>query len=444
MYLHRREFLAVSAATGAAFAVPAVWAQPAAVAAKKYRVALSGCGWYGTSDLLRLIQVAPVEVVGLCDPDTKQLTTTSGLVCQRQKLSQGPPVFGDYRQMLKACRPDIVLVATPDHWHALQMIAAVEAGADVYVQKPISTDVLEGEAMVAAARKHDRVVQVGQQQRNGKDWAQMAEYLHSGALGKVAKVDIWGNFLYAAGMPPMPDTEAPADLDYDMWLGPAPKRPFNEGRWNRYWRMYWSYGGGLMSDWGVHLLDMGLWGLDKTVMPKSTVARGGKYLRPDYASETFDTMNVCYDFGDCLMNWYQCAGTETGFYDRNYGLAFKGVNGTLVANRAGWEVIPEKDEAEGKEKKNKVEPPQKVKGDNNAADRDHCRQFVEKAKAHQFDTACTVERGSYCAKIAHIGNIAALTGKALVYDDAKAKFDDAEANKYLAPAYRAPWKLPNL
>ena len=153
MTLNRRSFLKTTALAGATLAAPAVFAQSAA---KKYRVALIGCGWYGTSDLLRLVQVAPVEVVALCDPDRQFLARTSGLVCQRQQLSTPPRVYGDYRELLREHELDLVLIGTPDHWHALQMIAAVEAGADVYVQKPISVDVLEGEAMVAAAPAQSR------------------------------------------------------------------------------------------------------------------------------------------------------------------------------------------------------------------------------------------------------------------------------------------------
>ena len=163
MTTDRRSFLKTTALTGVALAAPAVFAQSAT---RKYRVALIGCGWYGTSDVLRLLQVAPVEVVALCDPDRQFLRAPAHWSCQRQQLSKPPQLYGDYRELLRQHELDLVLIGTPDHWHALQMIAAVEAGADVYVQKPISVDVMEGEAMVAAARKHQRVVQVGTQRKS--------------------------------------------------------------------------------------------------------------------------------------------------------------------------------------------------------------------------------------------------------------------------------------
>ncbi|GHU98634.1 NADH-dependent dehydrogenase [Bacteroidia bacterium] len=399
----------------------------------KLRVGLIGCRNMGWNDLKDFLLVPYVDCVALCDVKQEYMDQRAEDVLKLRGVK--PKMFNDYRKLLEMKELDAVIIGTPDHWHCLMFVDACASGKDVYVEKPIANTIAEGDIMVRAAKRYNRVIQVGQQQRSGKYWAQMADFIQSGQLGRVAKVDIWGNFDYAAGLPPMPDTAAPSDLNYDMWLGPAPLRPFNEGRWNRYWRMYWSYGGGLVSDWGVHLFDMGLWGLGKTTLPKAIVARGGKYLRPDYASETFDTMTISYDFGDCLMNWIQCAGTETGFYGRNYGLAFKGVNGTVVADRGGWEVIPEK---------NRGLEPQKVKGSNDVAHRDHCREFVEAVKSRNFDTACTVERGNFCAKYGHLGNIAARTGKALVYDETKASFNDAEANKYLKPTYRSPWKLPNI
>jgi len=442
--ISRREFLRNAAMVVAAGAViPRLLNSDLAKAATeassvapsdKFRVGLIGCrnqGWHDMQDMLR---VPEVDCVALCDAKGEYRDQRAQDVLNLR--GHKPRIFGDYRKMLEMKDLDAVIVGVPDHWHCLMFVDALSAGKHVYVEKPLANTILEGDIMERAAHHYGKVVQVGQQQRSGESWAKMVDYLRSGEMGRVAKVDIWANFLYAAGLPPVPDSAAPADLDYDMWLGPAPKRPFNENRWNRYWRMNWDYGGGLVTDWGVHLLDMGLWGLDKTGMPDKISAHGGKYLRPEYSSETPDTMTVVYDFGDSLMNWIQCAGTETGFYDRNYGLAFKGTEGTLVANRAGWEVLPEKG--------SKIEP-KKFKGNDDIAHQAHTRQFVENSKAGDLNTACTIERGNLCAKYGHFGNIAVRTGKTIIYDSAKAKFNEPEANKYLAPSftYRAPWKLPN-
>ena len=441
--LTRRDFIRNAAMTVAAgIALPRFLQADLLQAAKKnakvspsdkFRVGLIGCRNMGGSNLNSFLLLPEVDCVALCDVKEEYLNTRAKKVMESRTTK--PLFFSDYRKMIEMKDLDAVIVGTPDHWHCLMMVDACAAGKDVYVEKPIANSIAECDIMVRAAQKYNRVVQVGQQQRSGEDWAGMVEYLRSGQLGRVAKVDVWGNFPYAAGLAPQPDSQPPADLDYDMWLGPAPLRTFNEGRWNRYWRMYWHYGGGLMTDWGVHLLDMGLWGLDKTGMPKSVSAHGGKYMYPDYASETPDTMTVIYDFGDVQMNWLQCTSPEKGFYDRSYGLAFRGVKGTLVANRSGWEVIPI--QGSGLEVK-------KVEGDEGKCHRDHCRQFVEKAKAREFDMACTIERGSLCAKYSHIGNIAMRVGKTLVYDDVAGKFNDTEANNYITPTYRAPWKLPNI
>src|SRR5207248_638756 len=192
---------------------------------KKPRVGLIGCGWYGKCDLLRLVQVAPVEVVSLCDVDKKMLAEAAELVAKRQVSKKKPRTYGDYRQMLGEKDLDIVLVGTPDHWHALAMIAAVEAGADVYVQKPISVDVVEGQAMLAAARKHKRVVQVGTQRRSTPHLAEARErVVKEGKLGKVGLIEIYC-YYHMRNTDNPPVSEVPDFFDYETWTGPAPKRP---------------------------------------------------------------------------------------------------------------------------------------------------------------------------------------------------------------------------
>src|SRR5262245_3148537 len=216
--------------------------------AKKPRVGLIGCGWYGKNDLFRLIQVAPVEVVSLCDVDKKMLADAADMVAQRQASKKKPQTYSDYRKMLKENEHDIVLVGTPDHWHALAMIAAVEAGADVYVQKPISVDVVEGQAMVAAARKHKRVVQVGTQRRSTPHLVEARDtIIKEGKLGKVGLVEIYCYYHMRARENP-PDTEPPDYLDYEMWTGPAPMRPYNKIVHPRSWRAFMEYGNGIVGD----------------------------------------------------------------------------------------------------------------------------------------------------------------------------------------------------
>jgi predicted dehydrogenase len=344
-----------------------------------------------------------------------------------------PDTYSDYRKLLDRKDIDVVIIGTPDHWHCLQFVDACKAGKDVYVEKPLANSIAECDVMVAAAKKYNRITQVGQQQRSGKLWHDMIEYLRSGKLGKISKAHVWGNFGYAGMAPLGPDTPVPQGVDFDMWLGPAPRVTFNPQRFHGSWRMFWNYGGGLITDWGVHLLDMALWGLDIKTMPVKTLASGGKFLFPDGAHETFDTMSVTYQFKDFLIEWENNAGVDSGPYGKNYGVLFRGANGTLVANREDWEVYPENNRGLSSEK---------VTTDNQDH-LTHVKTFIECVKTRNPETACTVENGSLCAKYAHIGNIGVrIGGGTLVYDDQAHRFDVAEANAYIRPAYRSPWKFP--
>src|SRR5262249_38072017 len=247
--IDRRRFLKLSAA---GLALSALGGYAAEFADQKKRVGLIGCGWYGKCDLLRLIQVAPVEVVSLCDVDSQRLGRAAELVAARQASKKKPRTYGDYREMLKEKDLDVVLIATPDHWHALAMIAAVEAGADIYVQKPISVDVVEGQAMLAAARKHKRVVQVGTQRRSTPHlMAARDNVVKEGKLGKVGLVEICCYYHMRTSENP-PDTAPPSHLDYEMWTGPAPMRPYNKLVRPRSWRAFMEYGNGIVGDMCIH------------------------------------------------------------------------------------------------------------------------------------------------------------------------------------------------
>src|ERR1041384_4915544 len=221
--MNRRTFLQTGAT--AALALSALPNYAAEFADQKKRVGLIGCGWYGQCDFFRLIQVAPVEVGSLCDVDKNMLSNAADMVAERQASKKKPRTYGDYREMLKEKDLDIVLIAPPDHWHALPMIAAAQAGADIYVQKPIGVDVMECQAMVAAARKHGRVVQVGTQRRSTPHLFEARELVQEGKLGRIGLVE---TYCYGRrGISNPPDQQPPENLDYEMWTGPAPMRPFN-------------------------------------------------------------------------------------------------------------------------------------------------------------------------------------------------------------------------
>jgi len=440
----RRTFLKTSAATLAAgVASPSVWSKEwvdmkLSGPNDRIHVGLIGCRNMGWSNLTDFLLLPEVDCIALCDVDQRILQEKAK---ELEKIrNKAPQVFSDYRKMLELKELDAVIVGTPDHWHCLQFVDACSAGKDVYVEKPIANYITECDWMVKAARRYNRVTTVGQQQRSGNHWKEMVNFLNSGQLGTIARADVWANFNYGALDKPVPDTPVPAGVDYETWQGPAAVRPFNEQHFHGSWRMFWAYGGGLMTDWGVHLLDMVLWGMNIKEMPKRVVGIGNSFAYPGNCPETFDTQSVVYEFDSFLMNWNHTGGTETGPYGRNYGIAFRGTNGTLVADRDSWEIYPEWDHANNRKKV----PELTVKADYQDH-KDHVANFINCMKNRNPETACTIENGSLCAKYAHLGNMAARTGTALVFNDKKDGFiHNPEADRLLTPSYRSPWKLPAL
>src|ERR1700730_901337 len=297
--MNRREFLQASA--GLALSASGGFAAEFADR-KPPRIGLIGCGWYGKADLFRLIQVAPVEVVSLCDVDKNMLAEAAGMVAVRQASKKKPRLYGDYRDMLKEKDLDLVLVATPDHWHALAMIAAVEAGADVYVQKPISVDVIEGQAMLAASRRTNRVVQVGTQRRSTPHLVEARDTIvKEGKLGKIGLVEVYCYYHMRSGENP-PDTSPPEYLDYEMWTGPAPMRPYNKLVHPRSWRAFMEYSNGIMGDMCIHFLDCVRWMLDLG-WPKRIASTGGILVDKKSKANIPDTQNATFDFGDLDIVW---------------------------------------------------------------------------------------------------------------------------------------------
>ena len=391
-------------------------------------VALVGCknmGWY---DLTDIMQCNGVKCVGLCDVDKNILAEKAADT--EKRWGYHVDTYTDYRRLLERSDLDAVIIGTPDHWHCLIMTDACSAGKDVYVEKPIANSISECDAMVLAAKRYNRVVQVGQQQRSSKLWQQMKSIIDSGQLGTIARVNVWANFRYAAVLNPAKDGPVPEGVDFQMWLGPAPDRTFNRSRFHGSWRMFWDYGGGLLTDWGVHLLDMALWGMNVKGMPRRIMASGANNAYPDNFAETFDTMQVIYEFDKFNIQWSNVT-IESGPYGKNYGLEFKGTEGTLVVNRESMELYPQ----------DKSKEMQSWKPMNNEH-ADHARDFVDSVRERRFDTACPISNGSFCAKYAHMGNIAARTRETLVYDDKQHTFHNKQADRFIEKAYRKPWKMP--
>src|ERR1700722_19479528 len=297
--MNRRNFLKM---TAAGIALAGFTGYAAEFADQKKRVGLIGCGWYGKCDLLRFIQVAPVEVVSLCDVDKHMLSGAAEIVAGRQASKKTPRTYHDYREMLKEKDLDIVLIATPDHWHALPMIEAVKAGADIYVQKPISVDIVEGQAMLAAARKYKRVVQVGTQRRSTPHLIEARDTIvKAGKLGNVWMVES-GCYFHKDPNKNPPDTAPPDYLDYEMWTGPAPMRPYNKMVHPRGWRQFMEYGNGTMGDMGVDMLDTARWmrglGWSKTVS-----STGGIFAGTHAKANISDTQTATFDFGSLQILW---------------------------------------------------------------------------------------------------------------------------------------------
>ena len=396
----------------------------------RINIGLIGCRSMGWTDLLNAINVPGVECVALCDIDKNILDSRAAELTKNK--GKKPEIYGDYRKLLERKDIDAVLIGTPDHWHCLQLVDACAAGKDVYVQKPIANSIAECDMMAKAAKHYNRVVSVGQQQRSAKLWIEMKKFIDSGQLGHISRVNVWANFRYAAILNPAKDSPVPEHIDFDMWLGPAPERTYNASRHHGSWRMFWDYGGGLLTDWGVHLLDMALWGMKVDHMPNRVMATGGNWAYPDNFAETFDTMSVIYEFDDFVMTWNNTT-IESGPYGKNYGVEFVGTNGTLVANREGWEVYP----LQGKCEAAKCSPDYQ---DLTL----HHTDFYNCMRTRNMQTACTIDNGAMCAKYAHLGNISARVGSALVYDNEKQRFDNKEANKLIKPTYRKGWEFPKL
>lgn len=438
MTTNRRAFIRTTSLAAAGLGVTGTLKANSIPAAPsdKINVALIGVRNMGFGILERHIETGLVNCVALCDVDRSLLDKRASDV---QKLcGQLPQLYGDFRQLLERKDVDAVIIGTPDHWHCLQTVYACEAGKDVYVEKPMANSIAECDIMVKAARKYNRIVQVGQQQRSGAHWQEVNRMIKAGTIGKLRKVNIWGNFIYGVGQAKQPNQPVPEGVDFDMWLGPAPLKPFNPARFHGSWRMFWDHGGGLMTDWGVHLIDMAFWAKDLTAPPEITLASGGNLSFKENDHETFDTMSVIWQQGDFIVTWEHTAGTQGGPWDKNYGLAFIGDNATIVVNRQGYKVIPEWD---GNKKANKTEPVEvPMQGENHG---EHVANFIGCVKSRKTP-ACPPEKGRVVAVAAHAANIAVRTGEnKLVWDEQKGKFSNSEiANNMVIPRYRKPWELP--
>ena len=445
--MNRRDLLKHGAAAFAFSRIP--YAEQ--FADTKKRVGLIGSGWYGKCDLLRLLQVAPVEVVSLCDVDRRMVAEAAELVASRQASKKKPRTYTDYREMLKERDLDIAIVVTPDHWHALPMIDAVKAGMDVWVQKPISVDVVEGQAMLAAARKYKRVVQVGMQRRSTPHLVHARDrIIREGKLGTIGLVEIYCYYHMRARQNP-PDTAPPDYLDYEMWTGPAPMRPYNELVHPRRWRAFMEYGNGIVGDMCVHMLDMVRWMLDLG-MPERIGSSGGILVDKASKANITDTQTATFQFGALPVVWTHRTYGDPPDPKYPWGATIYGDKGTLKASVMSWDFIPSgKDQQPIREDvvyELEQFPEDKTEKDLERhvapAIRAHMKDFLSCIESRGTPVA-DIEQGYISAASCILANISQQLGRSLTWDHAKGVVvNDAEANKLLRRPYRAPWVHPEV
>jgi predicted dehydrogenase len=414
----RRSFLRSSLA-----ALPALTAAGAADnPQQKYVLGILGVRGRGRDLLRGFASFDDVEIAYVCDPDLTVIPKALDALPQRHK--RRPKVVQDLREVLQDKSVDAVAVATPDHWHALATVWACQAGKHVYVEKPISHNLVEGRRMVQAARKHNRVVQVGTQRRSAEYLARAAEVVRAGHLGKVPFARAWiAGHRKSIGK--KADAPTPARVDYNLWLGPAPERPFNPNRWHYNWHWFWDYGTGELGNNGIHGLDVVRWLLDLDA-PQRVTSGGGKFFYDD-DQETPDTQVVTFDFPRCSVVWEHRIWARTGLRNESFGIELVGEKGTLVVDSKGWHI------------ENGLKMAEKATG----PERPHLRNFLD-CIASGKRPAADIEEGHRSTRLCHLGNIAFRLGRVLRFDaSSETVSGDAEANKLLGRAYRKGFVLPD-
>ena len=432
----RRKFIKTSAIATAAIGTFPTIMNACASPADKVNVALIGCRSMGFSNLKSFLDQDNVECIALCDVDSNVLESRAADV--EKQTGTRPQTFNDFREVLDNQDVNAVIIGTPDHWHAIMMMMALEAGKHVYVEKPMGHSIEECNAMVKAQKKHpELIVQVGMWQRSSKHWFEASDIVKSGELGNVHLVKAWIYKGYDEPYPALPNAEAPEYVDYDMWLGPAPQRPFNPNRFHYNFRWWWDYAGGAMTDWGVHLLDFALYGMDAG-MPQSISPGGGIFYHEEGALETPDIQQALYNYPNHSMVWECGLNPGMGPYGKGHGVAFVGQKGTLVVDRGGYEIKPDWNNAE-------KEPFFKGKTQENYGDglNEHVQNFLKCIREGGTPNA-SVEIGAKTAIISEMGNIAYRTGERIHWDDAAGKFKEEAADKLSRLNYSENWKLPKV
>jgi predicted dehydrogenase len=423
--LSRRSVMGGGLAT--AFIARAAQAAPS----DRIRVGVIGCGGISAGDIAAFVAHPEVDIPVICDVDDTRLKITTARV--EKAREKKPETVKDFRRVVERKDIDACLICTPDHWHALPTIAAFQAGKDVYVEKPLATSIGEGRAMRDAAARYQRIGQMGTQWRSSDHFQEAVEMVRSGKIGKVRQVrcTAYLDWITDCGNPA--DSDPPAGVDYDMWLGPAPLRPFNKNRFHFNFRWFWDYAGGLMTDWGVHLINVALWAMGPE-WPRSVVSSGGKYALQDN-TETPDTQITVYDFPSYTMIWEHQVQSGLGPDRREHGVAFTGTDATLIVDSSSWEVI-----AEPKKRTSVVEMKKKGVVDDKVRAR-HAGNFLECMRTRKAPVE-NLEVGHHVSTVAHLGNLALRSQSRIEWDAENERVrGNPGANELVTQKYRAPWKL---
>jgi predicted dehydrogenase len=429
--VNRRQFLGSSArnaagmAAGVAAAGVATLAGAVAKASPNDRVSLGIIGVRNQGQALATSMAAlpDVEVAAVCDVDQNLRPAIHAV----EEIQGRPPRWEhDFRRLLDDRALDAVVIATPDHWHATMAILACQAGKDVYIETPVSHSLDEGRRMVEAARKHGRVVQSGLQQRSGAHFQSAIELVKSGKLGKVSLAKAWTvHRRKSIGF--RKDSATPDGVNYDLWLGPAPSRPFNANRFHYNWHWFWDYGSGELGNWGAHMLDLARWGLG-VELPARVSASGGKFHLND-DQQTPDTLCVQYSYPGKSIVWEHRLWSTRGIEGRSTAAAFYGELGTLIVDRGGWKVYDHKET---------------LSSDTSEQSQAHHRNFIDCLRTRATPTA-DIEIGQVSSALCHLGNVAYRLGRDLIYDSQRGDFgSDMAADTLATREYRRGWELPQV
>jgi predicted dehydrogenase len=451
-YINRRNFLK-SAIASVAFAHYGALGHDLVNPSKPYRVGLIGCGWYGKSDLMRLLQVVPCQVLALCDVDSNMLNEAASWVQSRNILNPKPQLYTDYRDLLAKHELDIVLIGTPDHWHALQGIAAMQAGANVYLQKPTSLDVLEGEALLKVAQDTKKVVQVGTQRRSTPHFVDLKnEIIDSGKLGAIHHVEMYC-YYHMRNKDVLPEVAIPSTFNYDLWTGPAPMRPFTGLPHRGRWRAFTDYSNGIMGDMCVHMLDTARWFLDLG-WPTQIHSVGGIYSDKKAQATITDTQTAIFEYPELQCQWTHRSWGATPNPEYPWAISLYGEKGVLTASTMKAEFKAFDRPSRKQETQNWFPKYEKEKFPEDLTEPNIELHAASATRAHMLDlvasiekvdkpTASTITDGHISTASCILANISAKTGKKLSYNPlTHTVTNDTEATALLKKEYRAPWQHP--